>query len=204
MRVNSAGLALHWFHFDAAVQFPAARKMTQRIDVRSHVAAHRNRVRRRTHPVLRYHIAVLFGQSEEERRVRRVVRHAHEIGLPQIVDFCALQSSQQIAHRCAVPRRRGSGFLAVLRRGFAGTTGSSFDAQRPKRYCRRYPAVRLVMLTVTVPLASIEYRSSISCFIASADRTTSASSASLTAGSNGKRISSQTVTSPAGCPPSFR
>ena len=32
------------------------------------------------------HIAMLLDQAEQERRVRGVVRHAHEIGLRQVVD----------------------------------------------------------------------------------------------------------------------
>ena len=61
-------------------------EMIQRVNVRSVVAAHGNRVGRGTAAVLHDEVAVLLGQPENERRVSGKVRHPDEVGLCQVVD----------------------------------------------------------------------------------------------------------------------
>jgi len=43
-------------------------------------------------------VAMLFGESEEEWRVRRVMRHAGEVGLAEIVDFGFLKLFEKGVH----------------------------------------------------------------------------------------------------------
>jgi len=86
MRAEALLMRLGGCRLDAAEQLAAARKMTQGVNVRTHVAAQCQRIRRGTVSRRTDVLAVLLHQSEQKRRMRRVVRHAGKVGLRQIED----------------------------------------------------------------------------------------------------------------------
>ena len=67
------------------MQFSAAGEMAQGIDVGAYMATQRDRVGRGTVADGSEVFAVGFDQTKEERRMRRVVRHAGEIRLGEVV-----------------------------------------------------------------------------------------------------------------------
>src|SRR5271166_5791024 len=65
-------------------------------------------------------VAMLFCQSEEEWGMRRVMRHAGEVGLPEIVDFGLLDLFEKGVHavlriRINLSRRMAGRFGLILR-----------------------------------------------------------------------------------------
>src|SRR5271165_1868500 len=137
--------------------------------------------------------------------MRGKVRHARKIRLSKIENGRGTDCVQQPAHRLRASALGFVGFRRVCRlRGFTDASGALCTAQRPSLYWHSYPAVRLEIVTVTTPRASLEYFSSICCSAASAECNPATPLAFSSVGSNGKRISSHTVTSPAGCPSSVR
>src|SRR6185312_8471995 len=84
---QAAGVRLYAFSLDSAEQFAAAGKMAQGVNVRTHMTAERNRVRRGAGAVGIDIFAVLLNETEQEWGMRRMMRHPREIRLPEIVDF---------------------------------------------------------------------------------------------------------------------
>ena len=62
--------------------------MTQGVNMRTDVAAERDRFGSGTDLAFRNIVAMPLRQGHHERRVVRVVRHAGKVRLPEIVDFC--------------------------------------------------------------------------------------------------------------------
>ena len=93
MMIHSAAVRLNGFHCSATEEFTAAREVIQRVYVGAHVSAHGNGIGRGTHSARPDIISVLFRKTEKERRMRREVRHAHEIGLRKIVHAAIIQNT---------------------------------------------------------------------------------------------------------------
>ena len=71
MPLQAAGVRLRVRRLFAAVELAAAREMAERVDMRAHVTAHRDRVGRRAVAGRSDVFAVLFHQAVQERRMRR-------------------------------------------------------------------------------------------------------------------------------------
>jgi hypothetical protein len=126
---ESAVIALHGRGLNPAVQLSVAGEVAERIDVRAHMSAERNGIRRGAGVAFPQHVAVFACEAEQIRRMRREMRHAHEVGLRQIVNRVPPDQIKQFAHR----RRPSACVLVAWRmRALAGLTGASFAAQRPK------------------------------------------------------------------------
>ncbi len=110
--------------------------MAERVDVRAHVAAQRDRVRRGTDAALRHHVPVFLGQPEQKWRMRRESA------------ACPRNKAAPDRRLCDRPRRSNKSIIGgaprpcpgwlfaggVPARGFTGTLGVSSAAHRPKRY----------------------------------------------------------------------
>jgi len=104
MPFDPAGIALQRSHIKSAMQFAAAGKMAQRVDMRAHMSAQSQRFRSRTRARRRDIFAMLLNQSEQIRRMIRMVRHARIIGLRQVVNAGGAKRVEQrhskiLAHR---------------------------------------------------------------------------------------------------------
>jgi hypothetical protein len=99
MALEAAGVGLRVRRRVAAVQLAAARKMAERVDMGAHMSAQRQAFGRRTGATARHVVAMFLVQSEQERRMIGMVRHAWVIGLRQVVDARRSDGREELLHK---------------------------------------------------------------------------------------------------------
>src|SRR5271166_4055158 len=100
--------------------------MAQSVDMRPHMSAHRDGVGRRADIAREHNLAMLLRRPEQERRMRRVMGHAHEIWLSEIVNTRLLDLLKESGHPCRI-RRSASRRAPVL----YVRSGASYAGRRP-------------------------------------------------------------------------
>jgi len=104
--LEPAGIGLR--DLAAIVQLAMAREMAESVDMRAHVAAERQGFGGGATAGARDVFSVLLDQAEQIGRMDGVMRHAHEIGLGEVVDFCGFEESKKIrSHDYIRARQRG-------------------------------------------------------------------------------------------------
>src|ERR1700731_1111030 len=95
MFLHTSAVGLRRCNLMSAIEFAAAGKMAQRVNMRAHMAAHRQRFRRGT-TAIRHHVVTMhLGQAEKKRWMNGVMRHTYEIRLRQIVELGMLDQVEQ-------------------------------------------------------------------------------------------------------------
>ncbi len=111
MAFEARCVCLNVRHFFSAIQLAVAGEVTKRVDVSADVCAQRDSFRSGTAAAGIHVIAVLFVQSVEKRRVRRMVRDARVIGLREINGSAAANSGNEVSN--------GGHVISVLAHGIS-------------------------------------------------------------------------------------
>ena len=92
--------------------------MAKAVNMRPDMAPHRNRIRRRAIARRRVYVAMLLRQRKQVRRMGRMVRHSHKVGLGQIINAgVESEIGKFLVHSAQFinPLRKHAGIVAYIR-----------------------------------------------------------------------------------------
>src|SRR4029077_14577267 len=94
--LESAGIGLG--DFAAILELAMTREMTERVDMRAHVATESKSLGCRACARGGHIVAMLLDQAEQVRRMYGMMRHADEVRLCEVVELGGVQQSEEIGH----------------------------------------------------------------------------------------------------------